>query len=146
MGAARSSWRTLKKSAARTILVPLRWKSGSSHGAGVQAANYAVWVERACATATDCLDLGKLHCPRPDALHMPEVFGALGRTGAPGKIRHYGVSVEKVEEASEGDRFPRRTDHPDHLQRLPAPAGELFFRAGEETAGRIWPRSLASGF
>lgn len=48
---------------------------------------------------TDCLDLVQLHCPPTDAYYCPSVFEAMDTLKAKGKIRHYGVSVEKVEEA-----------------------------------------------
>jgi aryl-alcohol dehydrogenase-like predicted oxidoreductase len=47
----------------------------------------------------DTLDLVQLHCPPTDVYYRPQVFEALDRLQAEGKIRHYGVSVEKVEEA-----------------------------------------------
>ena len=52
----------------------------------------------------DCLL--QLHCP-PTALYSrPEVFGILDDFVAAGKLRHYGVSVEKVEEAIKAIEFP----------------------------------------
>lgn len=48
---------------------------------------------------TDCLDLIQLHCPPSAVYYRPEVFGALDDLVQAGKIRYYGVSVEKVEEA-----------------------------------------------
>lgn len=56
--------------------------------------------------ATDCLDLVQLHCPPTDVYYTPEVFGALDRLVEAGKIRHYGVSVERVEEALKAIEFP----------------------------------------
>lgn len=55
---------------------------------------------------TDCLDLVQLHCPPVDAYYRPEVFEALDKLMAAGKIRHYGVSVEKVEEALKAIEYP----------------------------------------
>lgn len=49
--------------------------------------------------STDCLDLVQLHCPPTDVYFRPEVFGILDRLMEAGKIRYYGVSVERVEEA-----------------------------------------------
>jgi aryl-alcohol dehydrogenase-like predicted oxidoreductase len=44
---------------------------------------------------------------RPTAVYyMPEVFGALDDLVRRGKLRHYGVSVEKVEEALKAIEFP----------------------------------------
>ncbi|WP_026147603.1 aldo/keto reductase [Limimaricola hongkongensis] len=47
---------------------------------------------------TDTLDLVQLHCPPWEVYYRPEVFGALDDLVSRGKIRRYGVSVEKVEE------------------------------------------------
>jgi aryl-alcohol dehydrogenase-like predicted oxidoreductase len=56
--------------------------------------------------ATDCLDLVQLHCPPTDVYYGPELFGALDRLIEAGKIRHYGVSVERVEEALKAIEYP----------------------------------------
>ncbi len=46
----------------------------------------------------DSLDLLQLHCPPTEVYYMPEVFGILDDLVIAGKLRYYGVSVEKVEE------------------------------------------------
>lgn len=46
----------------------------------------------------DCLDLVQLHCPPTEVYYDPTVFDALDQLKAKGKIAHYGISVEKVEE------------------------------------------------
>ena len=56
--------------------------------------------------ATDCLDLVQLHCPPTDVYYRPELFGALDRLMEAGKLRHYGVSVERVEEALKAIEYP----------------------------------------
>ncbi|WP_213803976.1 aldo/keto reductase [Granulicella sp. dw_53] len=67
---------------------------------GYSAANLAGWVEESLRNLnTDCLDLVQLHCPPTDAYYHPEIFGALDGLVKAGKIRFYGVSVERVEEA-----------------------------------------------
>ncbi|KIS03422.1 aldo/keto reductase [Paucilactobacillus wasatchensis] len=48
---------------------------------------------------TDSLDLILLHCPPTDVYYRKEVFAALDDLKAAGKIKHYGVSVERIEEA-----------------------------------------------
>ena len=45
------------------------------------------------------LDLLQLHCPPTDVYYRPEVFEGLEAIKTAGKIRDYGVSVERVEEA-----------------------------------------------
>jgi aryl-alcohol dehydrogenase-like predicted oxidoreductase len=55
---------------------------------------------------TDCLDLVQLHCPPAEVYYRPEVFGVLDDLAKAGKIRYYGVSVEKVEEALKAIEYP----------------------------------------
>ncbi len=55
---------------------------------------------------TDCLDLVQLHCPPTEVFYRPEVFGVMDDLVAAGKIKHYGISVEKVEEALKGIEYP----------------------------------------
>ncbi len=55
---------------------------------------------------TDTLDLVQLHCPPTDVYYRPELFEALDAIKAKGKIRHYGVSVERVEEAMKAIEYP----------------------------------------
>jgi aryl-alcohol dehydrogenase-like predicted oxidoreductase len=70
-------------------------------------ANLTAWVERSLKNLeTDALDLLQLHCPPTQVYYMPEVFGILDDLVAQGKVRHYGVSVEKVEEALKAIDFP----------------------------------------
>jgi aryl-alcohol dehydrogenase-like predicted oxidoreductase len=56
--------------------------------------------------ATDCLDLLQLHCPPTDVYYRPELFGVMDRFVEAGKIRFYGVSVERVEEALKALEYP----------------------------------------
>jgi len=55
---------------------------------------------------TDALDLVQLHCPPTDLYYHPEVFDTLDRLQTEGKIRNYGVSVERVEEALKAIEYP----------------------------------------
>lgn len=55
---------------------------------------------------TDCLDLVQLHCPPQDAYYHPELFDLMDDFVKQGKIRYYGVSVEKVEEAIKAIEYP----------------------------------------
>ena len=62
--------------------------------------NLAPHIERSLKNLeTDALDLVQLHCPPTQVYYMPELFGALDDLVTQGKIKNYGVSVEKVEEA-----------------------------------------------
>jgi aryl-alcohol dehydrogenase-like predicted oxidoreductase len=67
---------------------------------GYTGANLATFVERSLQNLnTDALDLVQLHCPPTEVYYFPELFGALDDLVRAGKIKNYGVSVEKVEEA-----------------------------------------------
>ena len=55
---------------------------------------------------TDSLDLVQLHCPPTDVYYQPELFRELDALKDKGKIRHYGVSVERVEEAMKAIEYP----------------------------------------
>ena len=86
-------------------------KCGRGHGPNTAesytAKNLAAWVEMSLRNLrTEALDLLQLHCPPTRVYYMPEVFGALDDLVAAGKIRHYGVSVEKVEEGLKAIEFP----------------------------------------
>lgn len=65
------------------------------------------WTDRSRENLeTDCLDLVQLHCPPTDLYYHPEVFAALDELVAAGAIAHYGVSVERVEEALKALEYP----------------------------------------
>ncbi|TWC71782.1 aldo/keto reductase [Herbaspirillum sp. SJZ099] len=74
---------------------------------GYTKENLQAFVERSLANLeVDCLDLVQLHCPPTEVYYRQEVFGAMDELVAAGKIRHYGVSVEKVEEALKALEYP----------------------------------------
>jgi aryl-alcohol dehydrogenase-like predicted oxidoreductase len=74
---------------------------------GYSPANITSWIEdnlRDLNTAT--LDLVQLHCPPTGAYYHPEIFAVLDDLVHAGKIRFYGVSVERVEEALKAIEYP----------------------------------------
>ncbi len=74
---------------------------------GYNRANLTYFVEQSLRNlATDCIDLLQLHCPPTQVYYMPETFGVLDDLVAQGKLRYYGVSVEKVEEALKAIEYP----------------------------------------
>ena len=74
---------------------------------GYNKKNLHAWVNRSLKNLnTDTIDLLQLHCPHPEVFYRPEVFGILDDLVKAGKLRHYGVSVEKVEEALKAIEFP----------------------------------------
>ena len=69
--------------------------------------NLVAWVDRSLRNLdTDALDLLQLHCPPSALFSNSQVYGFLDELVAAGKIRHYGVSVERVDEALEAIRHP----------------------------------------
>jgi aryl-alcohol dehydrogenase-like predicted oxidoreductase len=77
---------------------------------------------------------------------MPEVFGILDDLVAAGKLRHYGVSVERVDEALRAARFPnvQSVQVIFNMFRL-KPAEELFPVARDRRIGILARVPLASG-
>jgi len=74
---------------------------------GYSRENLTAFVERSLKNlATDALDLLQLHCPPTDAYYHPEIFTILDDLVKAGKIRFYGVSVERVEEALKAIEYP----------------------------------------
>ena len=74
---------------------------------GYNRENLTAFVERSLKNLRrDRLDLVQLHCPPTEVYYRPEVFAALDELKRAGKIQHYGVSVEKVEEALKATDFP----------------------------------------
>ena len=115
--------------------------------AGYNQQNLTGFVEDSLKNlATDSLDLVQLHCPPTDVYYQPEVFGALDRLVEAGKIRYYGVSVERVEEALKAIEYP-------NLQTVQIifncfrqrPAGLFFEQALKKRVGILARVPLASG-
>jgi len=74
---------------------------------GYNRKNLTAFIERSLKNLkTDAIDLLQLHCPPTPVFYLPEVFGVLDDLMKAGKLRHYGVSVEKVEEALKAIEFP----------------------------------------
>lgn len=74
---------------------------------GYNRQNLTAFIERSLQNLeTDALDLVQLHCPPTEVYYLPETFGVLDDLMQAGKIRHYGVSVEKVEEALKAIEYP----------------------------------------
>ena len=68
---------------------------------GYNYANLEKFVKRSLENLkTDTLDLVQLHCPPTDVYRRDTAFEALERLKSEGALRHYGVSVETVEEAN----------------------------------------------
>src|SRR5512142_735449 len=95
---------------------------------------------------TETIDLLQLHCPPPKVYYMPEVFGWLDDLVKAGKLRHYGVSVETVEEALKAIEFPNVKTVQIIYNIFRQRPAELFFRQAEMHKVGILARvPLASG-
>jgi aryl-alcohol dehydrogenase-like predicted oxidoreductase len=94
----------------------------------------------------DSLDLLQLHCPPTPVYSNPEVYRALDQLKSKGKIRNYGVSVERISEALTS------IQHPD-IQSVQIifnmfrfrPMEEFFPKAKERKVGVLARVPLASG-
>lgn len=111
------------------------------------AANLRSWVDRSRHNlGMDRLDLVQLHCPPTDVYYHPEVFAALDDLVDVGAIAHYGVSVERVEEALKALDYPGvatvQIIYNIFRQR---PADRLFAAARDADVGIIARVPLASG-
>ena len=74
---------------------------------GYNRDNLRTFIDRSLQNLrTDALDLLQLHCPPTEAYYNPQLFEALDDFVKEGKIRYYGVSVEKVEEALKAIQYP----------------------------------------
>jgi aryl-alcohol dehydrogenase-like predicted oxidoreductase len=80
----------------------------SPHAApGYNRENLTGFVERSLRNLqVESLDLLQLHCPPTDVYYQPETFAALDDLVQAGKLRHYGVSVERVEEGLKALEYP----------------------------------------
>ncbi len=114
---------------------------------GYTRQNLTSFVERSLRNLeTEALDLLQLHCPPAEVYDMPEVFGILDDLVQQGKLRFYGVSVERVDEALKAITHP-------HVQSVQMifnmfrlkPAEQFFTAAREHRVGILARVPLASG-
>ena len=94
----------------------------------------------------DSLDLLQLHCPPPQVYYEPELFAALDAMVKAGKLKNYGVSVEKVEEALKAIEYPGVRTVQIIFNIFRQRPADLFFRqAKSRWVGIIARVPLASG-
>jgi aryl-alcohol dehydrogenase-like predicted oxidoreductase len=114
---------------------------------GYSKENLHAWVGRSLNNLeTDTLDLLQLHCPPRDVYLSDRVFGILDEMKHLGMIRHYGISVETVEEAILGTQYPdvQSVQIIFNMFRL-KPAEQFFPMAKERKVGILARVPLASG-
>ncbi len=114
---------------------------------GYNRENLTSFVERSLKNLkTEALDLLQLHCPPTEVYYMPEVFGILDDLTKAGKIRFYGVSVEKVEEALKAIEYPGVQSVQIIFNMFRQRPSELFFEQAKKRRVGILARvPLASG-
>ena len=115
--------------------------------AGYNRENLTAFIERSLQyLEVDALDLVQLHCPPTEVYYRPETFEVLDGLVRQGKIRHYGVSVEKVEEAIKALQYPGVASVQIIFNMLRQRPAELFFDLAKQHNVAIIVRvPLASG-
>ena len=74
---------------------------------GYSEANLRSWIDRSRTNlAMDTLDLVQLHCPPTAVYESARVFDILDTLKAEGKLKDYGVSVERIDEALKAITYP----------------------------------------
>jgi aryl-alcohol dehydrogenase-like predicted oxidoreductase len=114
---------------------------------GYNRKNLTAYVERSLRNlGVETVDLLQLHCPPTEVYYRPEVFGVLDDMVEAGKVAHYGVSVEKVEEALKAIEFPNVETVQIIFNMLRHRPTDLFFsRAQARDVGILARVPLASG-
>lgn len=114
---------------------------------GYNRENLTKFIERSLKNLeTDALDLVQLHCPPTQVYYNPEVFGIMDDLMKQGKIRFYGVSVEKVEEAIKAFDYPNVQSVQIIFNIFRQRPSEIFFPLAKERKVGILARvPLASG-
>ena len=114
---------------------------------GYNAVNLTGFVERSLKNLeTESLDLLQLHCPPVEVYYRPDVFEALDYMVKQGKIRRYGVSVERVEEALKAIEFPNVCSVQIIFNMFRQRPADLFFaEAAKRKVGILARLPLSSG-
>jgi aryl-alcohol dehydrogenase-like predicted oxidoreductase len=77
------------------------------NAAGYNRENLTAFIDRSLENiGVESLELVQLHCPPTDSYYRPETFAAMDELVKAGKVQHYGVSVERVEEGLKAIEFP----------------------------------------
>jgi aryl-alcohol dehydrogenase-like predicted oxidoreductase len=114
---------------------------------GYSRQNLTAWIEDSLRNlSTETLDLLQLHCPPTELYSHSEVFGMLDDFVKAGKIRYYGVSVEKIEEALKAIEYPNVQSVQIIFNCFRQRPAEVFFpRAKEKRVGILARLPLSSG-
>jgi aryl-alcohol dehydrogenase-like predicted oxidoreductase len=114
---------------------------------GYNRENLTAFIERSLVNLeTEIIDLLQLHCPPTEVYYMPETFGVLDDLVNQGKLRYYGVSVEKVEEALKAIEYPNVQTVQIIFNVFRERPSELFFQEAKRRQVGVLARvPLASG-
>jgi aryl-alcohol dehydrogenase-like predicted oxidoreductase len=114
---------------------------------GYSRRNLTAWVEDSLRNlSTEALDLLQLHCPPTAVYYAPEIFGILDDLVKAGKVRFYGVSVERVEEGLKALEYPNVQTVQIIFNCFRMRPSELFFEQAKQRKTGILARvPLASG-
>src|SRR5712691_8508848 len=117
------------------------------NASGYNRQNLTRFVERSLRNLQmETLDLLQLHSPPSEVYTMPEVFGILDDLVQQGKVRFYGVSVERVDEALKAITYPNVQSVQIIFNMFRLKPSEQFFAAARERQVGILARvPLASG-
>ena len=117
------------------------------NASGYNRQNLTSFVERSLRNLQmETLDLLQLHSPPSEVYNMPEVFGILDDLVQQGKVRFYGVSVERVDEALKAITYPNVQSIQIIFNMFRLKPTEQFFKAAREQQIGILARvPLASG-
>jgi aryl-alcohol dehydrogenase-like predicted oxidoreductase len=117
------------------------------NASGYNRQNLTSFVERSLRNLQmETLDLLQLHSPPSEVYTMPEVFGILDDLVQQGKVRFYGVSVERVDEALKAITYPNVQSVQIIFNMFRLKPSEQFFKAAREQQIGILARvPLASG-
>jgi len=115
--------------------------------AGYSRQNLTAWVEDSLRNLqTEALDLLQLHCPPTEIYSQPGAFAILDDLVQAGKLRSYGVSVEKVDEALRAIEWPNVQCVQIIFNCFRQKPGEVFFQKAKQKGVGILARvPLASG-
>jgi aryl-alcohol dehydrogenase-like predicted oxidoreductase len=114
---------------------------------GYNRPNLEAFIDRSLKNLeTDTIDLLQLHCPPAETYYWPELYGTLDDFVKTGKLRYYGVSVEKVEEALKAIEYPNVQSIQIIFNLFRQRPSELFFEQAKMRKVGILARvPLASG-
>jgi aryl-alcohol dehydrogenase-like predicted oxidoreductase len=109
--------------------------------------NIRAFVERSLQNLrANSIDLLQLHCPPTDVYYQPELFEGLDKLVQEGKLRYYGVSVQRVEEALKAIEYPNVQTVQIIFNIFRQRPADLFFKeAGRRKVGILARVPLSSG-